>query len=87
VELLKALAAASRRYLLVQYKTLETFKGRFNVARATRKSRIQPHGFCTDEQIREELSAANLNCLLISKISYSSDRVFVLAEKTDGACS
>jgi len=80
VQVLRALAAASRRYVLVQYKTLETSKGRSNAARAARQSRT-PKYWCTDGEIRAELAEAGLKCLCIRPIGWASDFTFVLAKK------
>jgi hypothetical protein len=83
LDLLRALAAASRRWVLVQYKTSQTFKGRRNLARAPRKKEAgrAPKFFCTYDEIRAECAEAGLKCLAIERISIGSDRVFVLAEK------
>jgi predicted TPR repeat methyltransferase len=83
VDLLRALAAASRRWVLVQYKTSQTFKGRQSLARESGKSRPgrSTKFFCSDDEIRAECAEAGLKCLAISRINLGSDRVFVLAEK------
>jgi hypothetical protein len=83
LDLLRALAAASRRWVLVQYKTSQTFKGRRNLASAAGKSGSghAPKFFCTYDEIRAECVEAGLKCLAIERISIGSDRVFVLAEK------
>jgi predicted TPR repeat methyltransferase len=83
LDVLRALAAASRRWVLVQYKTSQTFKGRRNLARAARKSAAgrAPKFFCTYDEIRAECAEAGLKCLAIERISIGSDRVFVLAER------
>jgi predicted TPR repeat methyltransferase len=87
VQLLRSLAAASRRYVLVQYKTRQTVKGRQNAARTANRmnSLRSPKHFCSDAEIREELAEAGLKCLLISPIGWFSDRTFVLAEKVGTA--
>jgi hypothetical protein len=79
VQLLRSLAAASRRYVLVQYKTTETPKGRQKAARASQ--RRLPKQFCSNVEIREELAEAGLKGLCFSPIGWMSDRTFVLAEK------
>jgi len=86
VELLKSLAAASRRYVLVQYKTTETLKGHMNEARdAARTRRPRPEHLaksgCSHAQILRELTAAGLVPIRIDPIGELSDRVYVLAEK------
>jgi protein-S-isoprenylcysteine O-methyltransferase Ste14 len=83
VRLLHALAAVTGRYVLVQYKTLGTYKGRRNFAR---RRRFKPHNakhFCTNDEIRREIQEAGLSCLAIEPIGPFSDRVFVLAERQD----
>jgi len=76
--LLRAFAAATRRFVLVQYKTSETWKGRRNALR-------ERHGraFCSRSEIEAELAAAGLHFLAFRPISQFSDRAFVLAETTD----
>lgn len=87
VRLLQALAAASRRYVFVQYKTLQTGKGRRNAARAARRPADQrtPKYYCTDDEVRAEFAEAGLRCLRIEPIAWASDFTFVLAEKV-GPC-
>jgi hypothetical protein len=82
VQVLQSLAAASRRYVLVQYKTLETFKGRRNAAHMSKRTgdRCVKH-YCSDDDIRAEFVEAGLRCLCISPISTGSDFTFVLGEK------
>ena len=86
LELLRALAAASRRWVLVQYKTSQTFKGRRSLAGEAGKTRPgrSTKFFCTDDEIRAECAEAGLKCLAIERINLGSDRVFVLAEKPAG---
>jgi len=79
VRLLRALAAASRRYVLVQYKTLRTPKGRRNAV-----GRRTPKYYCSDEEVRAELAEAGLGPRKIVPISWASDFTFVLAEKIAG---
>jgi predicted TPR repeat methyltransferase len=83
LELLRALASASRRWILVQYKTSQTFKGRRSLADEPGKSRPgrSTKYFCTDDEIRAECAEAGLKCLAIERINLGSDRLFVLAEK------
>jgi hypothetical protein len=68
------MAEVSRKYLLVQYKTTEIRKGRQKV-----KHPISGKYFCSNEEILEELKAADLDCITIVPISQASDRVFVMA--------
>ena len=85
LKLLHALARASRRYVLIQYKTDETFKGRRNLARQLkstkpRKNHLLWH-FVSRHAIENEFHLANLTPLKICKIGPFSDRVYILAEK------
>ena len=83
IEFIKALLATSRRYVLIQYKTTETYKGWINVRRHKTKDRLYPKQFCLYSQIIEELSEAGANILQVVPISQFSDRVFISAEKRD----
>ena len=87
VALMQSLAAASRRYVLVQYKTTQTIKGAINTVRKTwrnlRCGCVSGKYFCSDREIRDELASAGLSVLNIVPISTFSDRVLVLGEKTD----
>jgi ubiquinone/menaquinone biosynthesis C-methylase UbiE len=75
IELLKTMAEVSRKYLLVQYKTWETRKGRLN-----QKIIGAYKQFCSIEEILEELKVARLDCITILPTSPSgTDRVFVMA--------
>ena len=74
IELLKTMAEVSRKYLLVQYKTTETRKGR-----QKGKHPFSGKYFCSNEEILEELKAADLDCITIVPISQASDRAFVMA--------
>jgi predicted TPR repeat methyltransferase len=78
IGLLKTMAEVSRKYLLVQYKTVETWRGQ-------KKSKMAYSGkeFCSHREIREELQAAGLDCIRIVPIAQSSDRVFVMAKIPD----
>ena len=90
VELLKSLAGASRRYVLVQYKTKESLKGHMKRERdrergkSARPRHLAKAG-CSHRQILSELTAAGLTPLRIEPIGEFSDRTFVLAEKTPAA--
>lgn len=88
VKLLRVLAEASRRYVLVQYKTTETIKGQITQARRMseeekpNKTHLEQRAVSFDGIIKE-LKEAGLNPLRIEPIGEFSDRVFVLAEKPD----
>lgn len=79
VRLLGALAAASRRYVLVQYRTLQTFKGRRDAAQLPAGQHTRKY-YCTEDEIRAELAEAGLRCLRIAPISWASGFAFVLGE-------
>jgi len=84
IALLRSLAAASRRYVLVQYKTAETLRGQKTFSRTQgKKIPYQPKQFCTYEEMRREIEEAGLKCMRIKLISQASDRVFILAEKPE----
>ena len=84
IELLRSLARASRRYVLVQYKTMETMKGRNNLARSKRHKGTVRKYFSRHQDIRNEMREAGLDCLKIQPIGLASDRVFVLGERMSG---
>ena len=75
IELLQTMGELSRKYLLVQYKTRETRKGRLNLKRLgsnTERSSM--------EEIKEELEVARLDCMrILAAAPAGSDRVFVTA--------
>lgn len=79
IRLLQSLATASRRYVLAQFKTCETYKGARNEARTAAKKRNKH--FCTNDQMIAEIRQAGMNPLLVQPIGEFSDRIFVLAEK------
>lgn len=85
--LLLSLAGASRRYVLVQYKTLETIKGRVNLGRKRHKNTVTGRAsgkyYCSYEEIVNEVAEAGLSVSRIVPISEFSDRVFVLMEKPE----
>ncbi len=88
VELLRSLAAGTRRYVLVQYKTTETLKGHINKTRDLEAGRPErPEHMakvgCSHYQILKELAQAELVPLRIEPIGEFSDRVYVLAEKKE----
>ncbi len=75
IELLGAMGQLSRKYLLVQYKTWETRKGRLNLKKAGPNNQL-----CSMKEILEELEVARLDCIKIIPTSPAgSDRVFVMA--------
>ena len=79
IELLRSLASRAGKYLIVQYKSLETRKGRRNAARIPRNNDAYRKHFATHDQIRDEVIEAGLEFLGLYPIAQSSDRVFVLA--------
>ncbi len=79
IELLRAMAASASKYLLLQYKTAETRKGRREMRKIARLKPSSPKQYCSNQEIREELDAAGLECIRIVPISQASDRVFVTA--------
>jgi len=62
----------------VQYKSAKAWKGRRN----QRRGRCAEKFPCTVDESGVELRAAGLHCAGIEPIATTSDRVFVLAEKT-----
>jgi SAM-dependent methyltransferase len=85
VRLLRTLSRASRGFLLLQYKTLDTPKGRRNLD-LTRGSgreagRRWAKHYCTAADIARDLRAAELEEVRRSTIAFSSDKVFVLARR------
>ncbi|MCU0725058.1 MAG: class I SAM-dependent methyltransferase [Planctomycetes bacterium] len=85
VRLLASLAAASHRFVLVQYKTIETPRGLRNRRRAAAREGADLFSnkrFCTIEGIAAEFRRAGLVLRRHGFIGRSSDRVFALAEKT-----
>ena len=84
IALLRSLAAASRRYVLVQYKTTETLKGHIIETRTRVNWRRPAKHHCSYQQTAEEIREAGLTCLRMAPIGEFSDRVFVLAEKPQG---
>ena len=81
LNLLKKLAQFSRKYLLLQYKTSETLKGKKNIKRKLKKRSNKHHHKYLD--IINELEQAGLDCIKIVPKGESSDRVFVLAVKKE----
>jgi hypothetical protein len=79
IELLKTMGEVSRKYLLVQYKTMETRKGRQKFKKVSSSDSPFPIQLCSSEEILEELKVACLDCIKIVPISQASERVFVMA--------
>lgn len=79
VALMKSLAKASGHYVLIQFKSAETWKGKRNEARSKAKARGKR--FCTNEQILKEVVEAGLTPLRLQPIGEFSDRAFLIAEK------
>lgn len=80
LELLASLASVSKRYLLIQYKTSETLKGKRNRKRQRGAGSFKKF-FNTQSEIEREIATAGFRCLKIAPIGMFSDRVYVLAEK------
>lgn len=79
VELMRSLGKASTHYVLIQFKTSETWKGHHNEIRSKAKARGKR--FCTNEEILKEVREAGLTPLMLEPIGEFSDRAFLLAEK------
>jgi 2-polyprenyl-3-methyl-5-hydroxy-6-metoxy-1,4-benzoquinol methylase len=77
IEVLRALSAVSRHYILIQYKTTETTRGRSHANRLGKRHKY----FVSNQEIVAELKEAGLKCHRIVPISRFSNRVFVLAKK------
>jgi SAM-dependent methyltransferase len=75
VALLERLARRSARWLLVQYKTNDTWKGRRN----QRRGRNQGKHFLSHTEIRRELGAAGLTLVAFEPHGSLSDRALALA--------
>jgi ubiquinone/menaquinone biosynthesis C-methylase UbiE len=75
-EVLRLLARRSRRWVLVQYKTSETWKGRRN----RRQGRNQGKHPLSRAEIRSELAAAGLRLVAFEPHGPFSDRVLALAQ-------
>ena len=83
IQLLRSFTAATRKYVLVQYKTAATLKGRMTSA-SPRHNRCAKR-YCCYESMVAEMQEAGLVCLRVVPKGHTSDRVFVLAQKPDGA--
>lgn len=81
VDLLRSLSMASRKYVLVMYKTTATWRGRRNHARTQSSNHALPKKFCSYDEILSEVVEAGLQCLRIQPIGETADRVYVLACK------
>jgi hypothetical protein len=87
-KLLQVLSETTSRYVLVQYKTTETIKGQMTLARRSsevkkpQKTHLEQWAVSYN-QIIKEMKQSGLNPLRIQPIGEFSDRVFVLAEKSD----
>jgi SAM-dependent methyltransferase len=82
IKLLQTLRAASSHYVLVQYKTMDTFRGRITMRRSTKLGIPSLKQYCSLSEIREELNEAGLSIIRLIPISQFSDRVFIVAKKT-----
>ena len=78
LDLLAILASVSQRYVLVQYKTGETWKGRRQISRGRNRGRY----VTSYRQMADEFRCVRLRPLAIQAVGAFSDRVFVLGEKT-----
>ena len=75
IELLQTMGYLSRKYLLVQYKILETRKGRLNLKKGGPNNQL-----CSMEEILEELKVARLDCIkILAAAPAGTHRVFVMA--------
>jgi SAM-dependent methyltransferase len=79
--LLRALATASRRYVLVQYKTWETLRGRRNQRRTLSRHGADGKQYCSYAEMREEFRQAGLEGVRVEPIGPWSDRAFVMGWK------
>jgi len=75
-EILRLLARRSRRWVLVQYKSSETRKGRHN----RRRGRNQGKHPLSRSEIRAELAEAGLRLVALESHGPLSDRVLALAQ-------
>ena len=81
VKLLQTLALASNRYVLVQYRSMDTPRGK-KVMDSKKKQGIPIlRHFCSLSEIEEEFEEAGLAVIRTVPISRLSDRVFVIANK------
>jgi len=84
IRLLRRFAAATRRWVIVEYKTTETLKGQVSLQRQKRKPAAKkPHQrkqACSHEDIVAEVQEAGLVPVRIESLGEFSDRVLVLAQ-------
>jgi hypothetical protein len=81
IQLLRSLAQVSRKYVLVQYKTPTTLRGRISFAKSLRST--HPKYFCSNRDIIDEIKEAGLVPLRVILKGDTSDRAFVLVQKPD----
>jgi hypothetical protein len=84
IELLRGLAATGAPYLLTQYKTRESWRGRRNLAAPRSAGGPYAKAFVSNEEIRSEFTEAGIECLRIESISRFSDRVYAVARNRTG---
>jgi len=75
--LLHSLAEVTRRYLLLQYKTCDTLRGRRNARREARKPEPSKV-YLSTQDIEADVQRAGFELLSIVPIGFASDRVFVI---------
>jgi predicted TPR repeat methyltransferase len=80
-KLLQTLAAASNRYVLVQYKSTDTLRGKMVMDRKRKQGMPISKQFCSLSEIEEEFEEAGLTAIRMVPISQFSDRVFIIANK------
>ncbi len=81
IQLLRSFAQASRKYVLVQYKTPATIRGWISFTKSLRST--HPKYFNSNPDIIDEVKEAGLVPLRVILKGDTSDRVFVLAQKPD----
>lgn len=81
IQLLRSFAQVSRKYVLVQYKTPTTIKGRITFFKSLHSK--NPKQFCANKDIISEIKEAGLIPLRLVLKGDSSDRAYVLAQKPD----
>lgn len=84
IELLRGLAATGAPYILTQYKTRDTWRGRRNLAGRRPEGGPYAKAFVSSQEIRAEFTEAGIECLRIEPISRFSDRVYALARNRTG---
>lgn len=86
VELVRSLAARTKRYLLIQHRRTDTLAARWRAWRARRRAgrrSTKPKPGCTLAEARRELEENGYRVLRVVSHGRLSDRVLVLAEKRD----